>query len=118
MSMPWIYATAFAVSAAVLYGAARALSARPKGSPEAGGDLDVASLRVVTRTRVGIGRTLVLVEVDGRRLLLGSTKEQWSALADLGRTHASASEEEIHDGIEHELLRASESAARHRRMRS
>jgi hypothetical protein len=118
MSMPWIYATAFAASAAVLYGAIRVLAARPKGSPEAGADSDVASLRVVTRTRVGIGRTLVLVEVDGRRLLLGSTKEQWSALADLGRTRASQSEGEIYEGIEDELLRASVSAARHRRMRS
>lgn len=118
MSMPWIYATAFAVSAAVLYGATRVLTARPKGSPEPGAAEDEASLRVVTRTRVGIGRTLVLVEVDGRRLLLGSTKDQWSALADLGSAHAPQSEEAIYDGIEQELLRASESAARHRRMRS
>lgn len=114
MSMSWIDATAFAVSAAVLYGAIRVLMSRPKGSPNP----DDAELRVVTRTRVGIGRTLVLVEVDGRRLLLGSTKEQWSALADLGRTQASDSGEDPFGAtIEEELLRASESA-RHRRLRS
>jgi flagellar biogenesis protein FliO len=113
MSFPWIYATAFAVSGAVLYGATRVLSARPKGSPNP----DEAELRVVTRTRVGIGRTLVLVEVDGRRILLGSTKEQWSALADLGRAGATDPDEAVYATIEEELKRASQSA-RHRRMRS
>ena len=111
MSLPWIYATAFAVSAAVLFGAIRFLSGRPKGSA-AGPD---PSLRVVHRTRVGIGRTLVLVEVEGRRLLLGSTRDQWTALADLGRLRA-AEAEDVFAEIEDELHRASE-AARHRRMR-
>ncbi len=110
MSPTWIYAIAFAVSAALVFGVIRVLS-RPKGSPEVEG-----GLRVVTRTRVGVGRTLVLVEVEGRRLLLGSTREQWSALADLGRASAS-SEETALASIEDELFRASESA-RHRRMRS
>lgn len=112
MSMPWIYATAFAVSAAVLFGAVRFLSGRPKGSASQ----EDTSLRVVTRTRVGIGRTLVLVDVEGRRLLLGSTRDQWTALADLGRLRASETEEVFAD-IEDELQRASD-AARHRRMRS
>lgn len=114
MSMPWIYATAFAVSAAVLYGASRVLAARPKGSPEAE---EVLPLHVVSRTRVGIGRTLVLVEVDGRRLLLGSTREHWAALADLGRAPGAATEEDVFEEIEDELNRASR-AARQRRLRS
>ncbi|HYJ33123.1 MAG TPA: flagellar biosynthetic protein FliO [Candidatus Binatia bacterium] len=114
MTIPWIEATAFAVSAAVLYGASRIFAARPKGSPEAA---EVLPLHVVSRTRVGIGRTLVLVEVDGRRLLLGSTKEHWAALADLGRAPGAATEEEAFEEIEAELLRASR-AARQRRMRS
>lgn len=110
MSPTWIYATAFAASAAVVFGLIRVLS-RPKGSPGAS-----EPLRVVTRTRVGSGRSLVLVEVEGRRLLLGSTREQWSALADLGRGNAS-DEEAAFASIEDELTRASESA-RHRRLRS
>lgn len=109
MSPTWIYAIALAVSAAVVFGVIRVLS-RPKASEGNEG------LRVVTRTRVGVGRTLVLVEVDGRRLLLGSTREQWSALADLGRASLAGDEAEF-ASIENELLRASESA-RHRRMRS
>jgi len=112
MSMPWIYGTAFAVSAAVLYGAIRLLS-RPKES--VCGPTEDEALRVVTRTRVGIGRTLVLVEVDGRRILLGSARGQWSALADLGKTQDP--EEAVYEEIENELTRASESARR-RRLRS
>lgn len=114
MSMTWIYVTAFAVSAAVLYGASRVLARRPKGSPDVE---DAAPLQVVSRTRVGIGRTLVLVEVDGRRLLLGSTKEHWAALADLGKAPGAMTEEDVYEEIEGELLRAS-NAARNRRMRS
>jgi flagellar biogenesis protein FliO len=112
MSTPWIFATAFAASAAVVCGALRLLALRPKGSPAE----EEAPLRVVTRTRVGIGRTLVLVEADGRRFLLGSTRDQWCALADLGRAGA-AETEAVMAGIEEELKRASD-AARHRRLKS
>lgn len=118
MNLTWIDAIAIAVSAAVVYGVAR-LFGRPRGSAAASagaGEADVEALRVVTRTRVGVGRTLVLVEVEGRRLLLGSTREQWSALADLGRVHASEAEA-AYAAIDEELTRASE-AARHRRLRS
>lgn len=111
MSLPWIYATAFAVSAAVVFGALRILG-RPKGSA----GVDDQGLRIVTRTRVGVGRSLVLVEVQGRRLLLGSTREQWCALADLGRARSSEADDAFAE-IEAELTRASESA-RHRRLRS
>jgi len=114
MSFPWIDTIAFAVSAAVLYGAVRVVTARPKGSAEVEAP---AELQIVTRTRVGIGRTLVLVEVDGRRLLLGSTRDQWTALADLGRAPGALSEEEVFASIDEELKRASQSA-RQRRMRS
>lgn len=114
MSFPWIDAIAVTVSAAVLYGSARFLTTRPKGTPETPAPNE---LQIVTRTRVGVGRTLVLVEVEGRRLLLGSTREQWTALADLGRAPGAMSEEEVFASIDDELKRASQSA-RQRRMRS
>ena len=109
MSTLVIYATAAAVAAALLIGW---FALRPRERRENG-----EGLRVVTRTRVGAGRALVLVEVDGRRLLLGSTQEEWSALADLGRARPSESDD-VFEGIEEELLRASESARHRRWMRS
>ena len=102
-----IYATAICAGAAVLFGW---YAFRPRSRD--GKDDD--GLRVVTRTRVGVGRTLVLVEVAGRRLLLGSTRRQWCALADLGSARPN-DPDDVFQGIEDELLRASESAARHRR---
>ena len=103
-----IYATAISAAAAVLFGW---YALRPHSRGERP---DEDGLRVVTRTRVGVGRTLVLVEVAGRRLLLGSTRRQWCALADLGSARAHDSDD-VFQGIEEELLRASESAARNRR---
>jgi len=103
-----IYATAICAAAAILFGW---YALRPHSR---GGRTDEDGLRVVTRTRVGVGRTLVLVEVAGRRLLLGSTRRQWCALADLGSARAD-DPDDVFQGIEDELLRASESAARHRR---
>ena len=103
-----IYATALGAAAAVLVGW---FALRPRR--EHGHD---PALRVVARTRVGTGRTLVLVEVDGRRLLLGSTKEEWCALVDLGTAEPIPSDD-FFEGIEEELLRASGST-RHRRLRS
>jgi flagellar biogenesis protein FliO len=108
MSSLLIYATAVSAAAALLAGW---FALRPRR--ESGHD---AALRVVARTRVGVGRTLVLVEVDGRRLLLGSTKEEWCALVDLGSAGRVPSDD-FFRGIEEELLRASGST-RHRRMRS
>ena len=60
---------------------------------------------MLTRTPMGRGRQLVVVEVEGRRLLLGSTRSQWCALADLGRG-ATRQEQEAFDSIESELARA------------
>jgi flagellar biogenesis protein FliO len=103
-----IYGAALAAAAAVLFGAYRCFASRTPDGFASG-----SSLRVVTRTRVGVGRSLVLVEVEGRRLLLGSTREQWSALADLGAARQGMEPDAL-DGIEEELLRASE-ATRSRR---
>jgi flagellar biogenesis protein FliO len=103
-----IYATAVCAATAVLFGW---IAFRPRTR---GGRSDEDGLRVVTRTRVGVGRTLVLVEVAGRRLLLGSTRRQWCALADLGSANPE-DPDHVFQEIEDELLRASESAARHRR---
>lgn len=113
MSTLLVYGIAISAAAAVLYGAFRCFGPRSSGVTLPG---EIApELRILTRTRVGVGRTLVLIEVDGRRLLLGSTREQWSALADLGGVRAPGRE---FDGIEEELLRASESARLRRGMRS
>ncbi len=103
-----IYATALGAAAALLVGWFALRPRRGHGHDPA--------LRVVARTGVGVGRTLVLVEVDGRRLLLGSTKEEWCALVDLGSAEPIPSDD-FFEGIEEELLRASGST-RHRRLPS
>ena len=91
MSATFTYAVALAVVFAVMYGIARALNRR---MPE---EEDVsfgppAEIKVVSRATLGRGRNLVIVEVEGRRLLLGSTRSEWTALADLGRAPADGSE--------------------------
>jgi flagellar biogenesis protein FliO len=106
-----IYATALGAAGALLAGW---FAFRPRRESGQGQD---PSLRVVARTRVGTGRTLVLVEVDGRRLLLGSTKEEWCALVDLGTAEPIPSDD-FFEGIEEELLRASGSTRTRRRLRS
>ena len=109
MSPNLVTAIAAFAAAAVLFGW---FAFRPRRRVGPGDEL-----RVVTRTRVGVGRTLVLVEVDGRRLLLGSTRDQWCALADLG-TARSTDPDDVFEGIEEELLRASEAGRIRRRLRS
>jgi len=111
MSSLLIYATALGAAAAMVIGW---FAARPRREPGHGRD---SGLRVVARARAGVGRTLVLVEVDGRRLLLGSTKEEWCALADLGSARPFESDDFL-EGIEEELLRASEPSRHRRRLRS
>lgn len=109
MSATFTYAVALAVAFAVMYGIARALNRR---MPE---EEDVsfgppAEIRVISRATLGRGRNLVIVEVEGRRLLLGSTRSEWTALADLGRTHSDASQ--THDPfapLDAELARAIQS---------
>ena len=112
MNSIFVTGTAVAVAAALLFGAARWLWRRSStGGPRFG--MPDPDVQVLSRTRVGIGRTLVIVEVEGRRLLLGSTRAQWCALADLG-TAKSHSDEEALEGIDAELARAVQ-ATRYRR---
>ena len=112
MNSIFVTGTAVAVAAALLFGAVRWLW-RHSASGEPRFGVPEPDVQVLSRTRVGIGRTLVIVEVEGRRLLLGSTKAQWCALADLG-TAKSRAEEEALDGIDAELARAVQ-ATRYRR---
>lgn len=108
-----VYGIAIAVAVLVLIGAARAMGRRFDDATNPSMGLSPSDLQIVGRTRVGIGRSLVIVDVDGRRLLLGSTRQQWTALADLGaaRERGAAHPQ---DTIEIELVRALE-ASRHRR---
>ena len=112
-----VYATSLSVAGLVLYGAVRYFWRRP--ATGAGVDPDPAygppppEVLVLGRTRVGVGRSLVIVEVEGRRLLLGSTSQHWTALADLGAArlrNGGAAD----DSIDAELARAVE-ASRQRR---
>lgn len=109
MSALFLYAIAVAVAAAILYGAARAFGRRSGVDDDPMFGPPAPELQILTRTRVGIGRTLVVVEVEGRRLLLGSTRGQWCALADLG-TARSRDEAGIYEGIDAELRRVAESS--------
>jgi flagellar biogenesis protein FliO len=108
-----VYGTAIAVAALVLYGAARAFWRRPGSAQDPAYGPPPPDLQVVGRTRVGIGRSLVIVDVEGRRLLLGSTREQWTALADLGAARVGSPDDPA-GTIELELARAIE-ASRQRR---
>ena len=80
------YAIAALAAASTLYGAVRFLGRR--GTPRGAGEIGPkeGKIEVLSRTRVGFSRSLVLVRFEGRRILLGVTKGQWTALADLGRT--------------------------------
>lgn len=91
MNTALVYGIAAGVAAATLFGAIHLFGRRPSAVEEteagadAGEDAPRPQLQVLTRKRVGFGRSLVIVEADGRLLLLGSTRDQWTALADLGR---------------------------------
>ena len=111
-----VITVAAAVATATLLGAVRLLGRRhhraadgtEADAPPPRTDAANPRLAVLARTRVGHGRTLVVVEVEGRRLLLGSTHGCWTALADLGRAapQKDASAAEPGDAIEAELNRA------------
>ncbi len=112
MSATLVYGIAIAVGAITLIGATRVFSRRGER------DLDESmepppEIRLLTRARMGRGRTLVVIEVEGRRLLLGSTREQWCALADLGATSLRA-EEDPFAPFDAELARAMQ-ATRYRK---
>ncbi len=109
----FVYATSFAVAAFVLYGAVRYFWRRPSAGSEASFGPPPPEVLVLGRTRVCVGRSLLIVEVEGRRLLLGSTAHHWTSLADLGaarQRHA----DDSRGIIDAELSRAVE-ASRHRR---
>jgi flagellar biogenesis protein FliO len=92
MSATLIYSIAIAVGAITLVGATRVFWRRNEHVDD--GSMEVPpEIRVLTRARMGRGRTLVVIEVEGRRILLGSTREQWTALADLGAASLRAEED-------------------------
>ena len=62
-----VYGIAAAVAALVLYGALRAFWRRPGSAQEPAFGPPPPDISVVGRTRIGIGRSLVLVDVQGRR---------------------------------------------------
>ncbi len=109
----FVYATALSVAALVLYGAVRYFWRRPQAELETSYGPPPPEVLVLGRTRVGVGRSLLIVEVEGRRLLLGSTSQQWTPLADLGAARH-RDESDSDDPIEVELSRAVE-ASRQRR---
>jgi len=102
MNAGFVYAVAAVAAASTLYGAMRFLGRRARGAgPEPG----ESRLEVLSRTPIGFGGSLVLVRFEGRRILLGVTRGQWTALADLGRT-ASPQHPESLSSIDAELNRA------------
>ncbi len=104
MNGSMVYVIAIAVAAISLVGATRVFSRRGGREEELPTDTP-PEIRVLTRARMGRGRTLVVIEVEGRRLLLGSTREQWCALADLGAASLTA-EEDPFAPFDAELARA------------
>jgi len=108
----FLYVAAIAIAGVTLYGLARVFprsadiellpTPLDDGESKPAGPNEV---RVVGVTRVGRGQSLVLVEIGGRRILLGSTREQWCALADLGVTPAPGDANPF-GSIEAELARA------------
>jgi len=102
MNSGLVYAIAALAAAATLYGAIRFFGQRARG---ADADPDEPRIEVVSRTPVAFGGSLVLVRFEGRRILLGVTRGQWTALADLGRAPA-GSNPETGSVIDAELNRA------------
>jgi flagellar biogenesis protein FliO len=85
MSPTFVYGVAIAAAAVAIYGILRAWSRREEEAEEAASENGPPpEIRVLSRMRMGRGRQLVVVEVEGRRLLLGSTRSEWCALADIG----------------------------------
>lgn len=86
MSASFVYAIAAIAAAATLFGALRFFGRRPDEGGHEESLAEPPQLQVLSRTPIGMGRSLVLVQFEGRRILLGLTRGQWTALADLGRT--------------------------------
>ena len=107
MTSAWVYAIAALAAAATIYGAIRFFGQRVAGASE---DPEEGHLEVLSRTPVGLGGSLVLVRFEGRRILLGVTRGQWTALADLGRSplgsgELSAIDAELNRALEADRLR-------------
>ena len=85
MNASFVYAIAALAAAATLFGAIRFFGRRSDDVRNGEPLTEPPRLEVLSRTAVGSGRSLVLVEFEGRRILLGVTRGQWTALADLGR---------------------------------
>ncbi|HEY2923359.1 MAG TPA: flagellar biosynthetic protein FliO [Candidatus Eisenbacteria bacterium] len=102
MNAGFVYAVAAVAAAATLYGAIRFFGRR---APSADPQSDESRLEVLSRTQIGLGGSLVLVRFEGRRILLGVTRGQWVALADLGRA-APRQQQESLASIDAELNRA------------
>ena len=114
MSSTFLYAISAAVAAVTIYGLARAFGPeRREGGEDPEEEAPAPEIRVLSRERVSRGSTLVIVEVEGRRLLLGSTRSQWCALADLGTAPAKG-EADLFAPFDAELARAM-TATRYRR---
>jgi flagellar biogenesis protein FliO len=102
MNAGLVYAIAAVAAAATLYGAIRLFGQRSRG---ANATPDESRLEVLSRTPIAFGGSLVLVRFEGRRILLGVTRGQWTALADLGRTSGASGPNEL-SVIDAELNRA------------
>ncbi len=101
MNAPFVYAIAGMAALFTLLGAVRLFGRRPTE----GGTEEESPLEIVSRTRAGFGGELVLVRFEGRRFLLGVTRGQWTALADLGRA-AERKHADTLSAIDAELNRA------------
>jgi hypothetical protein len=107
MNASFVYAIAAVAAVSTLYGAIRLFSRRPSGVDPESRDSEGSKephLEILSRTPIGFGGSLVLVQFEGRRILLGVTRGQWTALADLGRS-ASPFEASV-SAIDAELSRA------------
>ncbi len=102
MNAGLVYAIAALAAAATIYGAIRLFGQRARGAGAEPGD---SRLEVMSRTPIAFGGSLVLVRFEGRRILLGVTHGQWTALADLGRASGASDSKEI-SIIDAELNRA------------
>jgi flagellar biogenesis protein FliO len=108
VSATFTYAVALAVVFAAMYGIARTLNRRlPEEDDVTFGP--PTEIKVLSRATLGRGRNLVIVEVEGRRLLLGSTRSEWTTLADLGRVTGADDSNDPFAPLDAELARAIQS---------
>jgi len=101
MNAGLVYTVAGIAAVSTLFGAIRFFGRRGRAE----GAAEESRLEVLSRTPVGLGGSLVLVRFEGRRILLGVTRGQWTALADLGRG-ASPQRQDPLASIDAELNRA------------